>query len=69
MKWAICIDNHGYQASLEVRKLYAVQDDERAQALGLVRVVDESGESYLYPDAMFASIAIAQPLEARLMAA
>lgn len=58
MKWLVCIQNPGYEASLEVRKLYPMQDDTKAQALGMVRVVDESGEGYLYPSAFFAAIAI-----------
>ena len=49
----ICIDNEGYEASLELRKIY---EGEHAAALakrGLLRILDESGESYLYPEAMF----------------
>ncbi len=69
MKWTICIKNNGYEASLEARKLYTVQDDEKAQALGMLRVVDESGEGYLYPAAMFAPIAIQNSLEGQLLAA
>jgi len=53
MKWSVCIDNTGYVASLEVRKRYQTVDDQKAEALGLVRVIDESGESYLYPHALF----------------
>jgi hypothetical protein len=69
MKWTICIKNKGYEASLEARKLYNVEDDEKAQALGMLRVVDESGESYLYPATMFAPIAIQNSLEGQLLAA
>jgi len=69
MKWAICIKNTGYEASLEARKLYEQQADTNAQALGLVRVVDESGEGYLYPAEMFAPIAIEYALEDQLLAA
>ncbi len=68
MKWAICIKNTGYEASLEARKLYEQQADAKAQALGLVRVVDESGEGYLYPSEMFAPIAIEYALEDQLLA-
>jgi hypothetical protein len=69
MKWTICIKNVGYEASLESRKLYNVEDDAKASDLGLIRVVDESGESYLYPSAMFAPIAIQNTLEGQLLAA
>lgn len=58
MKWVVCIRNAGFEASLEIRKLYYVEDDQKVQALGMIRVVDESGEGYLYPQEMFAAIAI-----------
>ena len=69
MKWTICIKNAGYEASLEPRKLYKQEDDPKAEALGMIRVVDESGEGYLYPSEMFASIAIQNSLEGQLLAA
>lgn len=69
MKWTICIKNTGYEASLESRKLYKLEDDAKAQSHGLIRVVDESGESYLYPAEMFAPIAIQNSLEGQLLAA
>lgn len=56
MTWILCIDNTGYQASLESRKLYQRITDPKADILGMVRVVDESGDSYLYNKQMFASI-------------
>jgi hypothetical protein len=69
MKWTVCIKNAGYQASLEARKLYKVEEDANAQALGMVRVIDESGESYLYAAEMFAPITIQNVLEEQLLAA
>ena len=69
MKWTVCIKNAGFEASLEARKLYHVEDDQKAQALGMIRVVDESGEGYLYPQEMFAPIAIQNALEWQLLAA
>lgn len=69
MKWTICVKNSGYEASLETRKLYNVEDDPKAQTLGMIRVIDESGESYLYPADMFAPIAIQNALEGQLLAA
>ncbi len=50
---AVCIDNTGYPAALEPRKLYQVLPDAEARAHGQLRVVDESGADYLFPAAMF----------------
>ena len=69
MKWTVCIKNSGYEASLETRKLYKVEDDPKAESIGMIRVIDESGESYLYPAEMFAPIAIQNSLEYLLLAA
>ena len=69
MKWTVCIKNTGYEASLEARKLYNVEDDQKAQRVGMIRVIDESGEGYLYPSEMFAPIAIQNALEGQLLAA
>ncbi len=55
-RFALCIKNRGYAAALEVRKLYRVIADHIAEKRGLVRVVDESGEDYLYPAGFFLSI-------------
>ena len=48
-RFAICVDNKDYPASLEFRKVYRVLPDADAEKDGFVRVVDESGEDYLYP--------------------
>jgi hypothetical protein len=53
MAYVVCIDNTGYPASLERDKLYRVIRDDKAAKHGLLRIVDESGESYLYPKAFF----------------
>jgi hypothetical protein len=45
----ICVDNEGYAASLEKRKIYFALRDASAEKHGLLRIVDESGEDYLYP--------------------
>lgn len=50
---ALCIDNSGYPASLELHKLYRVLPDEDAARDGDFRVIDESGEDYLYPAEKF----------------
>ena len=49
----ICLDNTGYEVSLERRKIYVSIRDARAAKLGQLRVIDESGEDYLYPQAAF----------------
>ncbi len=46
--FAVCIDNSGYLASLELHKIYRVLPDERAAADGMLRVIDESDEDYLF---------------------
>ena len=48
--FAACLNNEGYPASLEIRKLYQAVPDETAAKLRQVRVIDESGEDYLYPE-------------------
>jgi len=52
----ICVENEGYPASLEKRKLYEVIADAEAEQQGHLRVKDESGEDYLYPKEYFLSI-------------
>lgn len=52
-KLVICVDNEGYEASLERRKIYAILPDAAAEKRGHIRVIDESGEDYLYPKTMF----------------
>lgn len=51
--FAVCIKNSGYLASLELRKLYEVLADPEAEKDDMIRVIDESGEDYLYPSDMF----------------
>ena len=48
-RFVVCIRNRGYAASLEVLKVYKRLTDPKASRVGLLRVVDESGEGYLYP--------------------
>ena len=57
-KFAVCVDNHGYEVSLEMRKLYEVLADEKAAQHGQIRVIDESGEDYLYPEKSFSSVSL-----------
>jgi hypothetical protein len=59
-KLVICLDNSGYEVSLERRKIYVAIPDPQAQRLGQIRVIDESGEDYLYPEKMFVSADLPQ---------
>lgn len=54
--FAVCINNTEYPASLELHKIYRVVADEDAAQDGDIRVVDESGEDYLYPANWFAMV-------------
>jgi hypothetical protein len=65
----VCVDNAEYQVSLEKRKIYIALRDADAEKLGLVRVVDESGEDYLYPKTLFRSIALPQSVRKAVLAA
>lgn len=61
-RFVICIRNSGYLASLELRKLYEVLEDAEGEKDDMIRVIDESGEDYLYPSDMF----VAAPLPAAI---
>jgi hypothetical protein len=52
-RFVLCVGNEGYPAGLELRGVYRVLADERASERGLLRVIDESGEDYLYPEECF----------------
>ena len=62
-KFLLCVDNEGYEASLEVRKLYEKVPDKEAERHKQVRIIDESGEDYLYPAIFFAPISL--PIQTR----
>jgi hypothetical protein len=62
-KFVLCIDNTTYPASLEFGKIYRVLSDDKAGQHRMLRVIDESGEDYLYPERFF--VAITLPLVAR----
>ena len=55
-RFVLCVRNTGYPASLELRKVYRLLSDEQAAKHRQVRVVDESGEDYLYPEGYFVPI-------------
>ncbi|MBC7931984.1 MAG: hypothetical protein H7Z38_15605 [Rubrivivax sp.] len=56
--YVLCIDDGGYPESLEVRKVYAVLPDDRAATNDYIRVIDETGEDYLYPAKYFVPIQV-----------
>jgi hypothetical protein len=65
----VCVDNDGYPAALEKRKIYVALADRAAEKRGLVRIVDESGDDYLYPKSFFRAIALQAVKKAVLAAA
>lgn len=67
--FAVCLNNEGYKASLEVGKLYRVIPDEEASAHGLIRVVDESGEDYAFAASRFHPVELPPTVKRALLAA
>ena len=65
--FAVCVDNRGYPASLELHKIYRVLPDEDAAAEGDIRVIDESGEDYLYSVGRFVEIEPPQTVRRSLL--
>jgi hypothetical protein len=65
----VCVNNKGYPASLELRKLYQMIPDEQAAKLGQIRIVDESGENYLYPEQYFAPVQLPQDTQRAVLRA
>src|SRR5438477_8718391 len=58
--FVVCVSNRGYPASLEVRKLYQSIQDQNASRIHQLRVIDESGEDYLYPEEYFVPVQLPQ---------
>jgi len=67
--FVICISNEDYPASLERRKLYEVIPNSDAEALGQLRIKDESGEDYLYPKELFVSVELPSSTEKAVISA
>ncbi len=65
----LCVRNDGYEASLERRKIYQMLPDRDAAKHRQIRVIDESGEDYLYPASFFAPITLPRPLRRAVLAA
>jgi len=65
-EFVVCVSNKGYRASLVVRRLYEVVPDPSAFDRGLLRIIDESGEDYLFPDKLFEAIELPTGLKRKL---
>ncbi len=65
----ICVENKGYTVSLEKRKIYVSLHDPRAARHGHVRVIDESGNDYLYPKRFFLPITVPQSVRKAILKA
>lgn len=68
-RFVVCVKNEGYEAALERNKIYVVVADRGAEKDGDLRVVDESGEDYLYPAAWFIAVDLPKAVEASLLKA
>jgi len=68
-QFVICVKNDGYAVSLERRKIYVALPDEAAERHDQLRVVDESGEDYLYPKQFFVPLELPAPLRPAVLQA
>ena len=69
LHFVVCIKNKAFHASLELRKLYRVISDPTAAKLHQLRIIDESGESYLYPEEYFVPVQLPQAAERAVLRA
>ena len=65
----VCVNNEDYPASLEKRKIYVTLRDPVAEKRGLLRIIDEYGEDYLYPKNFFRPIALPSAVKRAVLAA
>ena len=65
-RFVICLENSSYRTSLIVRKVYQTIPDRAAEQRGMLRVIDESGEDYLFPVDLFSAIEIPRELQNRM---
>lgn len=68
-EFVICIRNSGYKASLELRKIYETIPDAQAAKRNFLRILDESGEDYLYPEKYFLAVRLDAPVKKALLRA
>ena len=66
--FVVCVRNEGYEVALELRKIYQVISDTAAERHHLLKVIDESGEDYLYPQDFFLPIDLPKALEKAVLA-
>ncbi len=66
-RFLLCVENQGYEASLELRKLYENIPDKEAEHHKQVRIIDESGEDYLYPAQFFAPVKLPMQTKNRIL--
>jgi hypothetical protein len=66
--FAVCINNEGYEASLELGKLYQVIPDDEAERNDLIRVIDESGEDYAFAASRFHALEVPSVVQKALLA-
>jgi hypothetical protein len=65
----VCVGNGDFPVALEPRKIYVALRDQTAEKNGLLRIIDESGEDYLYPKFMFRAIELPEPVKKAVLAA
>jgi len=69
VRFAVCLNNSAYKASLELHKIYRIIPDDDAAEDGDIRIVDESGEDYLYPARWFVPVKLPLPVRQSLLKA
>ena len=62
-EYVICVENKDYEASLELRKIYRRVFEKSPKQSGLIRVIDKSGEDYLYPEDFFVPVSVPKKAE------
>lgn len=68
-RFVVCISNDGYEASLERRKIYVSLPDVKAKRHGMIRIIDESGEDYLYSKNRFRPVRLPEDVRSAVLAA
>lgn len=68
-RFVVCVENEGHPVSLEKRKIYVALSDPASERHGLMRVIDESGDDYLYPREFFLQITLPQSVQEAVLAA
>lgn len=65
-KFVVCLSNKNYEVSLEQKKLYEVLPDENAKKMGQIRIIDETGEDYLFPEELFVDVTLSEDIADRV---